>query len=558
MVSHNSCLLYWLQTENSFPVTTIIAAPKGNRGLIDEIHGQDHQRLKYRETSDSEPAVAMEKSEVGELIGIASDAIKNLLKLVFLVRQTTEHCQFAHAREHEFKPLLDSLDTNHVEERFTKLRNPESQWLLQRLGRAIALRRRVLQYIQDRKSQTGDSLAGTLHGLPATVEALEISAEASTLGGSRLEVDVIQGSKATSEEVDSAPTMTSQDNNAPHLPLLSEIKMMNQHEGSFKCPLCDTFVSIDSEQDWNRHVHDDLKSYVCCVGQDGQCESQMFGNEAAWFDHELKYHRRQWTCVICRGGLFRTSKETSDHLTGIHPEYQFSEAALSALIFAGQRPVDVIPAKDCPFCDDWHLQLLRSQSGANRGKPASMRTQNGDIVVPTIMFRQHVALHLQQLALFTIPRGALDSTELTRQSNGTQEPRSSRRSLVSAARGFESPTPRSISYSNEEEDLVKVNNRAPVLRVISSSSFPEGEQELDSENLSSIDAKGKQVDMNRQVSELSPEPEHGDVSTMDEPKSPKRPWKRRSKPAKSARDNKNRRGQLELWSCVSLSFHRPN
>jgi len=66
---------------------------------------------------------------------------------------------------------------------------------------------------------------------------------------------------------------------------------------------------------------------------------------------------------------------------------------------ASQQPADRISASDCPFCKDWEIKLRRE----NPNIPV-----NETIVVSPAQFRHHVGSHMQQLALFAIPRGYLE------------------------------------------------------------------------------------------------------------------------------------------------------
>lgn len=63
-----------------------------------------------------------------------------------------------------------------------------------------------------------------------------------------------------------------------------------------------------------------------------------------------------------------------------------------------QQPVDGIPPRDCPFCDEWAQKIEVDN--------ANLVTEN--IVVSPIQFRNHVASHMEQLALFALPVSTVD------------------------------------------------------------------------------------------------------------------------------------------------------
>jgi tetratricopeptide (TPR) repeat protein len=72
---------------------------------------------------------------------------------------------------------------------------------------------------------------------------------------------------------------------------------------------------------------------------------------------------------------------------------------LDALCEASRRSVDRIPASDCPFCLEWEAKLRLANPNISADEIV--------VVTPT-QFRHHVGAHMQQLALFSIPRGFLE------------------------------------------------------------------------------------------------------------------------------------------------------
>ncbi|TVY88147.1 putative E3 ubiquitin-protein ligase, partial [Lachnellula willkommii] len=67
-----------------------------------------------------------------------------------------------------------------------------------------------------------------------------------------------------------------------------------------------------------------------------------------------------------------------------------------------QKPVVKISPADCPFCDDWEKRLR----DVNKHIPLSETL----VVTPT-QFKHHVGAHMEQLALFAIPRGYTEDGE---------------------------------------------------------------------------------------------------------------------------------------------------
>lgn len=101
-----------------------------------------------------------------------------------------------------------------------------------------------------------------------------------------------------------------------------------------------------------------------------------------WYAHELQLHRREWFCASCEV-TFRKAEHLSSHLRIAHPLLFEDESCLdvSSVILGCERTRR--GAQTCPLCTE------------------ELNTEK---------FHLHLAYHLQQLALFTLPRArAVDS-----------------------------------------------------------------------------------------------------------------------------------------------------
>ena len=47
-----------------------------------------------------------------------------------------------------------------------------------------------------------------------------------------------------------------------------------------------------------RHFFRDLRPYVCTFDSCTE-PNRLFETRHDWFDHEVRYHRREWYCVEC-------------------------------------------------------------------------------------------------------------------------------------------------------------------------------------------------------------------------------------------------------------------
>lgn len=127
----------------------------------------------------------------------------------------------------------------------------------------------------------------------------------------------------------------------------------------------------------------------------------MFPDRHTWFSHELKEHRREWKCQFCPHSAFKSDLNFESHLKHSHAAL-FIDAQLPSLLEMGQQTVIQISPRDCPFCDDWEKRLRK----LNPDVPAT----NALVVTPS-QYKHHVGGHMEQLALFAIPRGYAEDGE---------------------------------------------------------------------------------------------------------------------------------------------------
>ena len=140
-----------------------------------------------------------------------------------------------------------------------------------------------------------------------------------------------------------------------------------------------------------KHVLFDLKPYVCTFEN---CELKLFSDRRTWFSHELKDHRQVWGCCFCSHDSFDDADKYKRHLASCHPE-SLVEDQLPALLKMSQTALVKLVPTDCPLCDDWE-QCLR------RVAP-HVPSAEAFVVTPS-QFQHHLGTHMEQLALFAIPR----------------------------------------------------------------------------------------------------------------------------------------------------------
>ncbi|OCL11416.1 hypothetical protein AOQ84DRAFT_423590, partial [Glonium stellatum] len=333
-------------------------------------------------------------SEVQEIFGIVLNCITGLFRMSIMIRKATPRDRFERALRAPEDPFNDRYDIAHVGEKYRKLNNPDLSWLKDRLGRAITKRRQYLRYCREHRKQLEKEKASTVH------TAMEENVMAAPTQQAKSE-----SHNANHEDSDDGRSNTSYASSidVPEEPSSLQLPSLVELSGGglpFECPFCQGIQSFLREKPWKQHAFRDLKPYVCCFSEK-DCELRLFGDRNSWFDHELQNHRHQWVCLLCGVDPFRSYDKFSSHIHAAHPEMWDH---LKDVTQASQQPLQLIPAIECPFCSDWELKLREDQMRRLEASGASLNTTD-IILVNAQNFRRHVGLHMEQLALFAIPRG---------------------------------------------------------------------------------------------------------------------------------------------------------
>lgn len=122
---------------------------------------------------------------------------------------------------------------------------------------------------------------------------------------------------------------------------------------------------------------------------------KLFPDRYTWFTHELQNHLVEWNCCFCSHLPYQTRDKFDKHVRKSHAN-KFTDDQLPVLVKVCQKPVDKLPATTCPFCDVWEARLRELNQHLSAEEI---------LVVTPQQFRHHVGSHMEQLALFAIPRG---------------------------------------------------------------------------------------------------------------------------------------------------------
>ncbi|KAI1743712.1 hypothetical protein F4680DRAFT_409163 [Xylaria scruposa] len=164
----------------------------------------------------------------------------------------------------------------------------------------------------------------------------------------------------------------------PDLPPLDPL------EKSFECPYCHMQLSVEemnTRENWKRHVFRDLRPYICTF-PDCLDSERLFLTRHDWIYHEMQLHRRQWICQSC-SRQYISKLEMTEHLRRVHNP-SIRDRELTSLLEMSERPIDEAHVDNCPFCYGF---------------------------MSTKKLLKHIAGHMEELALFSLPQSYEDTGE---------------------------------------------------------------------------------------------------------------------------------------------------
>ena len=149
--------------------------------------------------------------EAHMILEVISECINSLFRIGILVSKPTTRDRFKEALRASDPASSNLFDINYIKERYPKIR---ADWLLTRLGCANAKRRQFIKYCQDPNRSRQ---------------------EAEEEGDDDDSISLTSASTIT----DALPTRS--------LPRLAEL---SKGQEPFKCPICSTLQSFESEKSW--------------------------------------------------------------------------------------------------------------------------------------------------------------------------------------------------------------------------------------------------------------------------------------------------------------------
>ncbi|KAF2750319.1 hypothetical protein M011DRAFT_465087 [Sporormia fimetaria CBS 119925] len=417
----------------------------------------------YSDDSDDESNGAP-RTELDQRFREIIDIIDNLYKLSVRIRQPTLRTRSLKAASYQPKDPetgVDILgqyaayDRQHTEELVSHLRAENTEnvdvsndALVERLSKAITLRRRQFKYWRRHRDKLGQEslIEEGPHALPPavsnqddlkrrdTMEAqpgVPLVAAIREAPSQKTGKTMLSGTEATAhhqslDDIVDSKSVTSyattvRDTSGKGIELPPPPKGSDS-ERDFECPYC--FIICPARygkgRGWRTHLLQDLQPYLCTYSDCDHSE-QLFRSRREWIDHE-SFHRKAWRCPEHPHAVYSSRTGLEKHLQSDHKE-NFPRIQLESIIKVGETS-SVDMRKKCPIC----------------------LADADDTLGP---LHNHIAHHLERLASFSLPIVAQDDVSAAGSSIASGAP--------STLSGFSSTG----TVSNESETSVQLKTSHP-------------------------------------------------------------------------------------------------
>nr|pir hypothetical protein B24P7.50 [imported] - Neurospora crassa [Neurospora crassa] len=307
-----------------------------------------------------------------ELLDDSKHIIDRLLRLSLIIRNPTPHNHFLSRQAAEVIQYSEPFDIHHVHEKFPKL----AREVAERLGKSLSVRRQYFRYREEHFHRLADGLPGSETELldpheQATTIASPIPNHLETVKTCDISFDDIDGRSELSATSYAASEVNSDQLRVPPMP-------SGYANGPIKCPFCHSIIQIGSRRDWK-----DLQPYAC-LAHTCSAASKLYGRRKDWSKHMYLEHWTLWKCPSGCHKYMHSAEKFQQHISSAHKD-ELSEHHTGSLARLCSVSDPAQARGPCIFCDH-HLASDK-------------------------LYISHVALHLEQLALFALPSVDYDQDE---------------------------------------------------------------------------------------------------------------------------------------------------
>ncbi|VTO85334.1 unnamed protein product [Fusarium graminearum] len=319
-------------------------------------------------------------NELDELLAGVHSAINHLFGISILIRKQQPRGRLLNLDDFT---LESSQDITYVADRFPKAKS--NLWLARRLGNNISKQRKIIQYRQEHRASLAKESEQPGVGDTATVVATTYHEIDNLELSDQVPKGVSSSGMSAFTSATSFQSLGDEEGMGRPIPDLSDMTLDGvqlEYGEPFECPYCRTIQVAANRYEWKRHVFTDLQPYMCTI-KDCRSDNKSFSTRSEWFEHESTVHRWQWECSWCNSpnSTFPSSDDFKRHLNKSHPG-MVTEAQMPMIVDACERPIRSFNSGSCPLCHEWNPTFANNNAKG---------------------FSRHLARHLQQLSLASIP-----------------------------------------------------------------------------------------------------------------------------------------------------------
>ncbi|XXG94204.1 hypothetical protein Hte_000457 [Hypoxylon texense] len=361
-----------------------LAILRGERIPWDEFPLED---IDSDQDSNGPPDDCVEfETELAQISTDVTETVDCLLRLSVSIRNPAPHDRLKGSTRIDVSHY-EEFDISHIATKF----RPANPKLAEHLGKANSRRRQFFRYRAFHHDILSDGLdtdtsKPALEGKSTVASSIPQFLKDETSH----EIEDIDEDEVSESGITQSSFATIRDNSSkPSIPALP----VEASKGPFECPFCYTMISVSSRRAWKKHIFADLRPYNC-LALDCPVLGSDFARRHQWMDHMLQKHWRLWHCPFCYHPPFSSSECLHGHLRDSHLDTA-NEDQLRASAELSTSEHFRNSVSNCPLCQE----------------PLSSAKD----------YKRHVGRHLEDIALFVLPRVFGDDASDAALDEGSQE-----------------------------------------------------------------------------------------------------------------------------------------
>ncbi|KAK4892803.1 hypothetical protein LTR27_008717 [Elasticomyces elasticus] len=297
-------------------------------------------------------------SEAHELCLTVADSITSLMKVSVLIRKATPRDKYAKAAAKKAMPEWTLSDRSHVGDKFPKAK--DQRWLVERLGDAITARRQFLRYSQEHHER----LAGETGGKHDVSGRSALNATVTATAASTLDFEMIQ----------SRNLHQMKDDDDSYSQAYSRVTYAAAVDSPLKFS---SLESVAKDRESGRHTCSRIFEHTFARSKVAKLDL---------LKREALGSATSWKFIDDSGIAHHAPAATGSTILLI---------IVRSIVDGNSTPITQYSVHDaCAFCNDLLSSTSHHTASGNRDQVK---------VVSVTKLKEHIATHLEQLALFALP-----------------------------------------------------------------------------------------------------------------------------------------------------------